>query len=100
MNLQTNQVDKTKINIHEPITYDDGPAIIDDIVAKKVVVLNLEMLELEKKKQIFEFILGGIYALKGQVQKVTKDIFVLAPKDVTIDGKLKEQIQAKGFYQL
>ncbi|MEB3429495.1 cell division protein SepF [Citroniella saccharovorans] len=100
VNLQTNQVDKTKINIHEPITYDDGPAIIDDIVAKKVVVLNLEMLELEKKKQIFEFILGGIYALKGQVQKVTKDIFVLAPKDVTIDGKLKEQIQAKGFYQL
>lgn len=99
VNLQTNQVDKTKINIHEPITYDDGPAIIDDIVAKKVVVLNLEMLELEKKKQIFEFILGGIYALKGQVQ-VTKDIFVLAPKDVTIDGKLKEQIQAKGFYQL
>lgn len=72
VNLQTNQVDKTKINIHEPITYDDGPAIIDDIVAKKVVVLNLEMLELEKKKQIFEFILGGIYALKGQVQKVTK----------------------------
>lgn len=50
VNLQTNQVDKTKINIHEPITYDDGPAIIDDIVAKKVVVLNLEMLELEKKK--------------------------------------------------
>lgn len=72
VNLQTNQVDKTKINIHEPITYDDGPAIIDDIVAKKVVVLNLEMLELEKKKQIFEFILGGIYALKGQVQKSQK----------------------------
>lgn len=99
VNLQTNQVDKTKINIHEPITYDDGPAIIDDIVAKKVVVLNLEMLELEKKKTNIWIYFRWNLCFKGTSQ-VTKDIFVLAPKDVTIDGKLKEQIQAKGFYQL
>ncbi|MDO5718549.1 MAG: cell division protein SepF [Tissierellia bacterium] len=100
VSLQSNSIDRTKINIHEPITYDDGPNIVDDIVARKVVVLNLEMLEADKKRQIFDFVSGGIYALNGKVQKVTKDIFVIAPKDVEIDGKLKEQIQAKGFYQL
>lgn len=100
VNLQSSTIDRTKINIHEPITFDDGPHIIDDIVAKRVVVLNLEMLEMDKKRQIFDFVSGGIYALDGKIQKVTKDIFVIAPKDVEIDGKLKEQIQAKGFYQL
>lgn len=92
--------DRAKINIHEPITFDDGPQILDDIISKKVVVLNLEMLEMDKKRQIFDFVSGGIYALSGKIQKVTKDIFVIAPKDVEIDGKLKEQIQSKGFYQL
>lgn len=100
VSLQSSTIDRTKINIHEPITFDDGPHIIDDIVARRVVVLNLEMLEMDKKRQIFDFVSGGIYALDGKIQKVTKDIFVIAPKDVEIDGKLKEQIQAKGFYQL
>ncbi|MDO5689389.1 MAG: cell division protein SepF [Tissierellia bacterium] len=100
VSLQSNTYDRQKINIHEPITFDDGPHIIDDIVSRKVVVLNLEMLETDKKRQIFDFVSGGIYALDGKIQKVTKDIFVIAPKDVEIDGKLKEQIQAKGFYQL
>lgn len=100
VSLQPSSIEKPKIKIHEPITFDDGPKIVDDILARRVVVLNLEMLEVEKKKQIFDFVSGAIYALSGTIQKVTKDIFVIAPKDVEIDGKLKEEIQAKGFYQL
>lgn len=92
--------EKRQIMIHEPLTYDDGPLIIDDILAGRVVVLNLEMLDMDKKRQVFDFVSGAIYALKGAVQKVTKDIFVIAPGNVEIDGKLKEEIKNKGFYQL
>lgn len=99
-NMSNSSFDKTKINIHEPIEYDDCTTIVKDIKNKKVVVLNLELLELDKKKQLFDFISGAMYAIEGNMQKVTKDIFVLAPHDVAIDGKLKEQIQSKGFYQI
>lgn len=91
---------KMKISIQEPLTYDDGPKILDDIMNQKTVVLNLEMLEIDKKRQIFDFVTGGIYALDGKFQKVTKDIFVIVPKGIEIDSKIKETIQAKGFYQL
>lgn len=78
---------KMKISIQAPITYDDGPAILDDIMHAKVVVLNLEMLELDKKRQIFDFVSGGVYSLGGGITKVTKDIFVIAPRGVEVDGK-------------
>lgn len=88
------------ISIREPITFDDGTQVLDDVLKGKVVVLNLEMLEVDKKRQIFDFVSGGIYSLNGKIQKVTKDIFILAPKGVDIDGKVKDQIENNGFYQL
>lgn len=98
-NTNSSSTDRVKINIHEPIGFDNSPAILDSIMRHKVVVLNLEMLEMDKKRQVFDFVSGGIYALKGKIQKVTKDIFIIVPSDVEIDGKLKERIEEKGFYQ-
>lgn len=92
--------DRVKILIHEPINYEDAPPVLDDIIDKNVVVLNLEMLDMDIKKKAFDFISGGIYAIDGKIQKVSKDIFVIAPKELEIDGKLKDQIANKGFYQL
>lgn len=91
---------KVKINVQEPIKYEDAPGIIDLILKDEVVVVNLEMLEIDTKKVVFNFISGGIYALKGKIQKVAKDIFVLVPKDIEIDGKIKDQINQKEYYQL
>ena len=88
------------ISIREPITFDDGTQVLDDVLKGKVVVLNLEMLEVDKKRQIFDFVSGGTYSLSGKIQKVTKDIFILAPKGIDIDGKVKDQIENNGFYQI
>ena len=76
-----------QITIHEPITYDDAPKVLNDVKQQKIVLLNFEMLEMDKKKQVFEFVAGGIYSLEAQLKKVTKDLFVIAPKGVYVDGK-------------
>lgn len=93
-------INRFLISVREPITFDDGTQVLDDVLKGKVVVLNLEMLEVDKKRQIFDFVSGGIYSLSGKIQKVTKDIFVLAPKGIDIDGKIKDQIENNGFYQV
>lgn len=87
-----------KLVVHEPLNYEDAPKVIDDLKMRKTVVINLENLELETKKQIFDFISGGIYAIEGNIHKVTKDIFVLAPNNVEIDGKLKDDIKNKSMF--
>lgn len=95
VNLHTNS--NMKIVVHEPLSYDEAPTIIDDLKSRKTVVVNLEQLDNNIKRQIFDFINGGLYAMEGNIQKVTKDIFVLAPSNVEVDG-LKDELKNKGIF--
>ncbi|MFA7412040.1 MAG: cell division protein SepF [Tissierellaceae bacterium] len=97
VNIHTNS--NMKIVVHEPLNYDEAPAIIDDLKSRKAVIVNLEQLDNVIKKQIFDFISGGIYAMEGNIQKVTKDIFIFAPNNVEIDG-LKDELTSKGIFSL
>lgn len=99
---QSSRVSNTKmiVSIREPLTYEDGKLVIDDIKSGKSVVLNLEMLEVDKKTQIFYFVSGGVYALNGAIQNVTKDIYVIVPEGTDIDGAMKEQLVNRSLYQV
>jgi cell division inhibitor SepF len=88
-----------KLVVHEPLNYEDAPKIVDDLKMRKTVVVNLEQLEPGIKRQIFDFINGGLYSLEGSIQKVTKDIFVLAPSNVEIDGNIRDELKNRGVFQ-
>ena len=79
------------------IQVQDAPKIIDKLINNDAVVVNFENLEPEIKRQVFDFINGGIYAIEGKIQKVTRDIFILAPKGVGIEG-IKEELIESGLY--
>lgn len=95
VNIHTNS--NMKIVVHEPLSYDEAPIIIDDLKSRKTVIVNLEQLDLGIKRQIFDFVNGGLYAMEGNIQKVTKDIFIFAPSNVEIDG-LKDELKNKGIF--
>ncbi len=95
VNIHTNS--NMKIIVHEPLSYDEAPTIIDDLKTRKTVIVNLEQLDNSIKRQIFDFISGGLYALEGNIQKVTKDIFIFAPSNVEIDG-LRDELKSKGIF--
>lgn len=95
VNIHTNS--NMKIIVHEPLSYDEAPKIIDDLKGRKAVIVNLEQLDNGVKRQIFDFINGGLYAMEGNIQKVTKDIFIFAPNNVEIDG-LKDELKNKGIF--
>lgn len=86
-----------KIQVQDPLKYEDAPKIIDKLINNDAVVVNFENLEPEIKRQVFDFINGGIYAIEGKIQKVTRDIFILAPKGVGIEG-IKEELIESGIY--
>ena len=95
VNIHTNS--NMKIVVHEPLSYEEAPVIVDDLKSRKAVVVNFEQLDLAIKRQIFDFINGGLYAMEGKIQKVTKDIFILAPLNIEIDG-LKDELKTRGIF--
>jgi cell division inhibitor SepF len=95
VNIHTNS--NMKIAVHEPLSYEEAPEIVDDLKSRKAVVVNFEQLDAGVKRQIFDFINGGLYAIEGKIQKVNKDIFILAPSNVEIDG-LKDELKSRGIF--
>ncbi len=80
-----------KLIVIEPKSFDECPKLVDNLKAKKPIIINLEKIEADVARKIFDFLSGATYALNGNVQKVANNIFVFAPENVdvtaTVDHK-------------
>lgn len=73
-----------KLVVIEPDGSDECPKLVDSLKARKPVIINLEKVESDTARKIFDFLSGATYALNGNVQKVANNIFVFAPENVDI----------------
>jgi len=83
---QLDQSSFVRMVVFQPQTYDDTQTIIDNLKGGKPVIVNLETLNPDIAQRVLDFIGGAIYALDGNVRKVSKGIFLLAPTGVDIAG--------------
>ena len=82
------QKPQMRLVVHEPASFDECPKIVDNLKNKKPVIVNLEKVDTDVAKRIFDFISGSTYALDGSVQKVANNIFVFAPDNVDISSNV------------
>ncbi len=78
------RTDQFKMVVVEPSGFEDSPRLVDNLKAKKPVIINLENLETDTARKIFDFLSGATYALNGNVQKVANNIFVFVPENVDV----------------
>jgi cell division inhibitor SepF len=82
-----------KMVVLEPKGFEEAPKLVDNLKSRKPVIVNLERLESDTARKIFDFLSGATYALNGNVQKVANNIFVFAPENVDINSS----VDHKGF---
>lgn len=73
-----------KLVVIEPSGFEECPKLVDSLKSRKPVIVNLEKLDSDTGRKIFDFLGGATYALNGNVQKVANNIFVFAPENVAI----------------
>lgn len=73
-----------KLVVIEPSGFEECPKLVDSLKSKKPIIINLERIESDTARKIFDFLSGATYALNGNVQKVANNIFVFAPENVDI----------------
>lgn len=97
--IQYQSHNQMKVVIVEPKVYDDAAVIADHLKMRKTVIVNLEkMTQSETKKSIFNFMNGAVYVLDGNIQRVNKSIFILAPKNVDVDSNMKTELESKASF--
>ena len=80
-----------KLVVIEPKSFDECPKLVDSLKGRRPVIINLEKIETETAKKIFDFLSGDTYALNGNVQKVANNIFIFAPESVDITANQEER---------
>lgn len=87
-----------EVVLYQPKEFEDSKTIVDSLKSKKPVIINIEDLDQELGKKIFDFCSGALYALDGHIQKISRGIFILAPYNVEIGGDVKNVLESKGIF--
>ena len=75
-----------KMIVYHPVSYEDAQNIIDNLKARKPVIVNMEELDVAAAQRILDFISGAIYAINGTIAKISRGIFVVAPNNYDVIG--------------
>jgi cell division inhibitor SepF len=73
-----------KVMVVEPRSFEEVQTIVDQMRARRPVILNLESLDKDLAQKILNFLNGAIYALGGETQRVAQGIFFFAPQGIDI----------------
>lgn len=84
MGRGTGTITKSKITTIKPKDYSDAQTIANCLRDKIPVVINFEDTETEEAKRVIDFISGTTYALNGAIKKVSQNVFICAPDNVTV----------------
>lgn len=87
-----------KVVVMQPEDFEDARDICDHLKNKKPVIINLEEIQKECAQRIVDFLSGAVYALDGEIQKVSSGIFLIAPNNVDIMGEFKDEFKNKGVF--
>jgi len=80
-----------KLVLIEPKSFDECPKLVDGLKGRRPIIINLEKIETETAKKIFDFLSGATYALNGSVQKIANNIFIFAPESVDISANQEDR---------
>ena len=81
-----------EVRVIKPASFEEASDITDTLLSNMTVVLNLEGLDLDIAQRIIDFTFGSTYAVSGNLQKISRYIFVITPASVDISGDFQELI--------
>jgi len=83
------------IILTRPKNVDEAAAVINNIRANNVCIINLDGVEKDKSQRIADVLGGAAFSLGCGVERISNGIFIIAPNGVSISGKLKNEIKSE-----
>ena len=91
VNLRRVTSSSMEVCLFKPNNYDtDSREIADTLLEGKSVLLNFEGIEIAVAQRIVDFISGVTHAIDGKLQKISRYIFIVTPRNVDLSGDFTE----------
>ena len=83
-----------EIILSKPKSLEDATGVINNLRMSNVCVVSLEGIEKMQAQRIVDFLSGSAYALGSVIERISNDIFIIAPDGINIAGRLKNELKA------
>lgn len=94
-NVYMNQQETNRLVVYAPNHFEEVQVLVDHMKARRPVIVSLEGLDGDLARSMLDFVCGAAYALEGSMQKISGNIFLVAPSDVDVSSNLKEALLAR-----
>jgi cell division inhibitor SepF len=85
-----------EVCVIKPTSVEDAREITETLLANRTVVLNLEGLDVDIAQRIIDFTSGSTFAISGNLQKISRYIFIITPASVDISGDFQNILSGFG----
>ena len=90
----TPDVKKYRVVLVKPEEFDNAATIAAHYCKGETVILNLENTEKETARRVLDFLSGCAFALKGDISKAAKDVYIISPRDVGVESPEEDALKA------
>ena len=84
---------KPKFVLKKPVDRTELAEIAQDLMQDKVVILNLDNINKTEIRRYLDFLQGTIFALRGEIRKLSDDTYMFIPGKVDINGDILEDVE-------
>ena len=92
INSRNNNRGGSQVFVIKPQEFNEAQKVTDYLKEGKMIVINMEGIEVHAAQRIIDFIGGACYALDGSLQAISANIFIAAPMNVDVTGDLRDEI--------
>lgn len=85
------------VHIVTPQQFDSAQEIATAVKANKCVIVNLLGADKDLTRRLVDFCAGLTMGVDGKLERVTEQVFLLSPSNVTISNDERTRLQDRGF---
>ena len=74
----------------KPSKLDDAREICDILLSGRAVVINMEGVHVDLAQRIIDFTSGACFSINGNLQKISKYIFIVSPSSIDLTGDFQD----------
>jgi cell division inhibitor SepF len=89
----TPQPASAKPHAVSPLSFNEAQEVADKFMAGIPVIVNLQGVEKELSRRLVDFASGLCYGLRGQMERVTNQVYLLTPSNVQVSDETKRRLQ-------
>lgn len=79
-----------KMVLYQPFSFEEATAIVDNLRARKPVIVNIVDLDRDLAQRVIDFMSGAVYAISGTIRRIAYGIFVVVPSNISLSGEIGE----------